>query len=1074
MNTLSEVQTTTHLLSMREVAEIVGGRWLITPADDRDLVKHFALYSGELLKESEANCMIAMDTKTWQRGTGNRGIYANIFSDSHNRIARFRRLMKMAIVQRLIPGLEVPQLLVKDSYQAIVKLAQYAGAKHFSKNIGITGTVGKTTTKDLLAGMLAVKHSTAKTPFSHNSRTSTKITLINSLAAKYDVFEMAMAALWYGPNKVGVAQEVPMDLAMLTQVGVGQRGYDERQTADFKTRIAYGLGEGKPFLVNAEISNIDEVITLAHRYTQTIVTYGRHKTADFYGEVQDDHLKVYYQDQCLAEVMVPNFDQGLITNIIGAIAAYRLLTGTFDLKTADLMAICQREAIRNIREFTVNAHQVAVIDETHSAELLSMTNFINYANSYQTAPGTKKIFIAGRIVNLADKSLAMHRKLAMQLNQSQLDKIYTYGPEISQVADQFNREKFGGHFESLTALVKAVAAEFNQDTVVFIKGSHRNSEIGQAGWQLVRNSAYYATGADRLAISTLAPNAVAYTRNGVGRMLVILACLQRLTTGKLRLTDLVEVTQDLAGDASPNKIGLHRGDHWQLQTLLAVAIVAPAPDVIINLAEFVFGGNQAAVTGLKRQAKAMQLSENALINLTGRPTRQGHQRTFLSDLMKIGTAFTQLPNEFFSLLQAQRAALDPRGRVYQKRSQLLKTGKASGSLFFGVQETNGLFFYEKGGQRQMIAFINAPSVNYMDAKMEQLIDGGITAATTAAPNESITLKTPVINVLSDTYFGEMYTRARRHQKVDDALQKHGYHYSFEKLGRFFKPDDYNIFNFEGVFSDDGQSSLKGIKPFVLDADAEQTIPELKMRHLNLAMMANNHAKDCDAPALEKSLQQFQTAGFKTVGAGLNQLTSRQIMTFDYDGQKIALFNGYWYRNPAYNLFNFYAKYQEPGVNCLDTWVWEDVRAYKQAHPDTKIIVSAHWGADFQPILDPQRRTAQRLVEAGADLIIGHGPHILQPIEYVGKVPVIYSIGNGVFNNNGEFVKRHCLAYGATVRLNLAQRKLYLCPFYANNRETFWQPAFVKPADFDEARHEFGDQYATTTIDDDISAVVIPF
>lgn len=82
-------------------------------------------------------------------------------------------------------------------------------------------------------------------------------------------------------------------------------------------------------------------------------------------------------------------------------------------------------------------------------------------------------------------------------------------------------------------------------------------------------------------------------------------------------------------------------------------------------------------------------------------------------------------------------------------------------------------------------------------------------------------QTGIINILGDTYFGEMYTEKRKSRGQTDALQQYGYHYSFEKIQPFLGKNDINIANFEAVFSLENQSPLKDKKPFVLKADAKK-------------------------------------------------------------------------------------------------------------------------------------------------------------------------------------------------------------------------------------------------------------
>src|SRR5699024_3264505 len=123
---------------------------------------------------------------------------------------------------------------------------------------------------------------------------------------------------------------------------------------------------------------------------------------------------------------------------------------------------------------------------------------------------------------------------------------------------------------------------------------------------------------------------------------------------------------------------------------------------------------------------------------------------------------------------------------------------------------------------------------------------------------------------------------------------------------------------------------------------------------------------------------------------------------------------------------------------------------KEAYPDGKIIVIAHWGADFKTVNQKQKDYAHSLVSAGADLIIGHGAHMIQEIEKIGSSIVVYSIGNGVFNSDGEYNRRFVAPYSliAQIVMTKAGKELRMYPIYTNNLKTFWQPRFLQDKEFD--------------------------
>lgn len=149
-------------------------------------------------------------------------------------------------------------------------------------------------------------------------------------------------------------------------------------------------------------------------------------------------------------------------------------------------------------------------------------------------------------------------------------------------------------------------------------------------------------------------------------------------------------------------------------------------------------------------------------------------------------------------------------------------------------------------------------------------------------------------------------------------------------------------------------------------------------------------------------------------------------------------------------YDFYALGSRSGVACLNGVLLEQIVFYKQAHPKHKIIVICHWGVDFKPPTKEQIKLAGILTQAGADLIIGHGAHTIQPIQLINQKPVVLGIGNAVFNSDGEYEQHHSLPFGCIARIDLTKDLLRLYPIYTNNLQTFWQPYPVDINDFSKA------------------------
>ncbi|WDZ50476.1 CapA family protein [Acinetobacter vivianii] len=320
------------------------------------------------------------------------------------------------------------------------------------------------------------------------------------------------------------------------------------------------------------------------------------------------------------------------------------------------------------------------------------------------------------------------------------------------------------------------------------------------------------------------------------------------------------------------------------------------------------------------------------------------------------------------------------------------------------------------------------------------------------PAKQIQAKSEWINIIGDTYFGEFYTNKRKNKGIEDALQRYGYAHSFEKIKHFFQQDEINIANFEAVFNLDENSPLTDKKAFILGAQPKQTLDEFKRIHLNTLCLANNHLKDYGEPSLTHTLELLDQAEINFIGAGNDQQQAHQCLQIHNEQQSIAIFNGYWHRQTAYQQYDFYALGRSAGVASINAILFEQIMQYRLQYPQHKIIVICHWGIDFKSTHSEQEKLAQVLTQIGADLVIGHGAHTIQPIQRMNHKPVIFGIGNGVFNSNGEFEKYQALPYGLVVRINLKAQSVQLYPIFTDNLQSFWQPYPVNETQFEQAQH----------------------
>ncbi len=477
------------------------------------------------------------------------------------------------------------------------------------------------------------------------------------------------------------------------------------------------------------------------------------------------------------------------------------------------------------------------------------------------------------------------------------------------------------------------------------------------------------------------------------------------------------------------------GEERTLMDVLNQAVSLNAPDCIFALMQ-VYGSQQGARKKIDFWGRKLNISRSSRASLTGRLHKT--QSSNLFDYYKIANAYLTLARSSFSYIRNRVHVL--KGKTYFPQSTLDLKGDTIASIFWGKDQNDCLVFKEMGGDLYCSLVINGESyVHTSEVAFAPFVEA-------AAKPDEITLENPVINILADTYFGEYQTEVRKRKKRTDALQKFGYHYSFQRIAEKISPEEYNIITYEGVLIKPEEECFNKRKVFYLGGNKEKTIEELKKRHIQLANLGNNHAKDYGDEALLETVEEFNQNGISTVGAGKNLNDAMKPVILNYQEERIAIFAGYWHRTGRDRDFDFYAT-SRSGVAALNGSLLERIELFKKENPEIFVVVLAHWGVDFVNLSPRQKQLAQRLVAKGADLIIGSGPHKIQEIEVIDGVVVFYSIGNGIFNSDGkEFSNPGNLPYSYLLKWHLADKKLRIYPFWNYNLDNFWQPYFVEAHD----------------------------
>jgi len=260
------------------------------------------------------------------------------------------------------------------------------------------------------------------------------------------------------------------------------------------------------------------------------------------------------------------------------------------------------------------------------------------------------------------------------------------------------------------------------------------------------------------------------------------------------------------------------------------------------------------------------------------------------------------------------------------------------------------------------------------------------------------------------------------------IRKSGYDSPFRGVAAELKAGDITIANLESPIARSGSEYTD--KRFRFRADPELAAA-LKRSGIDLVTLANNHTMDFGAGALAETMQHLQNAGIAWVGAGSDLAEARKMALYSIKDKKVA-FLGYSLTRPV----EFYAGRSRAGTAPgLEKIFVEDIRRARQEAD--YVIASFHWGTEGSSQVQPyQRRVAHLAIDAGADVIIGHHPHVLRGIERYKSGIVFYSLGNLVFASKGRTADA-----GAMIRLHFSEgvREAELLPLDILHSRVGFQP-----------------------------------
>ena len=373
---------------------------------------------------------------------------------------------------------------VSDSVEFLQKFAEKWRKNLNIKVIGITGSNGKTTVKDMIYHLLSVKYKGKKTEGNYNNHIGLPFTLLRAEESdEFMILEMGMS----GFGEIDLLGKISNpDVGVITNIGESHLEFLKTKENVFKAKT-----ELVPYVKNAIIINGDDF------YLKNLTVDGinlvkalslkenqfKDKTRDFYyGDIRFDESGTKFSLKYFGQKCGKTVERNYETNILGEHNILNLTMAIAVVKQFGMEDKYIEEAIKNIaltnmRFQIIEKGTTTYINDAYNASPMSMEKSLEtFSKIYND--GDVKVLVLADMLELGDRELELHQNIYYTIEKTKFDKLYLYGERMINLYDKVKENMENGnlkgkeveHFSDKKA-IKARINEIKDKKVVLIKGS---------------------------------------------------------------------------------------------------------------------------------------------------------------------------------------------------------------------------------------------------------------------------------------------------------------------------------------------------------------------------------------------------------------------------------------------------------------------------------------------------------------------------------------------------------------------------------------------------------------------------
>ena len=369
-----------------------------------------------------------------------------------------------------------PLLIVPDVLEALRDLARAARARMSAKVIAVTGSVGKTSTKEALRLALSAEGETHASIASYNNHWGVPLSLARCPAgAKYAVFEIGMN---HAGEITPLTQLVRPHVGIITGIEPVHLEYfgSLEKIADAKAEIFSGVEPGGAVVLNRDNAQYERLATAARAaHIERVVSFGEHAAADarliqFSLQADGSTVEARILGQTVTyKVGAPG--RHLVLNSLAVLAAVSLVGADLALAALALNNLKPASGRGARTMLSVPGGKALLIDESYNANPASMRAAIALLGGAPVGKRGRRIAVLGDMLELGPAGAELHRALADTIETAEIDLVFCSGPLMRALWEALPSRARGGYAETAAGLESTVLAAIQAGDAVMVKGS---------------------------------------------------------------------------------------------------------------------------------------------------------------------------------------------------------------------------------------------------------------------------------------------------------------------------------------------------------------------------------------------------------------------------------------------------------------------------------------------------------------------------------------------------------------------------------------------------------------------------